>query len=382
MWRDKLAYTRTTKRDYYEVLGVSRTATEDEIKRSFRRLARQCHPDVNKEPGAEERFKEISEAYEILSDPEKRAAYDRFGHAAFQPGGMGSAAFDPFTDLGFGDIFESFFGLGRRPRPGPQPGRDLRYTLTIEFEEAVFGCEKEIEVPRLEVCSACRGSGAEPGTPPMRCPVCHGTGEVRRVRQSLFGQFVNVAPCDRCGGRGEIVTTPCRQCQGDGRCRVSRRLMVKIPAGVENGMQIRLAGEGEVGVQGGPPGHLYVALQVKEHRYFQRQGDTILLEWPLNFAQAALGDEIEVPTVDGPTTLVIPAGTQTGTTFRLKGRGVPRLHGSGRGDQLVVTHVVTPTNLTDEQRELLTRLGKTLGKELSPQRGRNILDKMKDALGV
>jgi molecular chaperone DnaJ len=337
---------------------------------------------VNKEPGAEERFKEINEAYEVLSDPEKRAAYDRFGHAAFQ-GGFGGAGYDPFADFGLGDIFESFFGgMGTRRRTGPQQGRDLRYALSIEFEEAVFGCEKEIEIPRLEVCDACRGSGAEPGTQPTRCPVCHGTGEVRRVRQSFFGQFVNVAPCDRCGGRGEIVTTKCNQCLGEGRRRVTRTLMVKIPAGVEDGMQIRLSGEGEAGTRGGPPGHLYVAIRVKEHRYFQRDGNTIILEWPLNFAQAALGDEIEIPTVDGDEPLVIPAGTQTRSTFRLKGKGVPRLRGSGRGDQVVIARVVTPTDLSDEQRELLLQLGKTLGKEVSPQRERNILDKMKDALGV
>lgn len=379
-----MARTRTTKRDYYKVLGVSRSATEDEIKKSFRRLARQCHPDVNKDPGAEERFKEISEAYEVLGDAQKRAAYDRFGHAAFQ-GGMGGVGYDPFADFGLGDIFESFFGgmgMGTRARTGPRQGRDLRYVLAIEFQEAVFGCEKEIEVPRLEVCDACQGSGAEPGTRPMRCPVCHGTGEVRRVRQSFFGQFVNTSPCDRCGGRGEIVTTKCEQCLGEGRRRVSRRLAVNIPAGVEDGMQIRLSGEGEAGTRGGPPGHLYVAIRVREHRYFQRDGNTILLEWSLNFTQAALGDEIEVPTVDGVETLVVPAGTQTNSTFRLKGKGVPRLRGTGRGDQIVVTHVVTPTDLTAEQRELLLQLGKTLGKEVSPQRERNILDKMKDALGM
>ena len=377
-----MASTKTTKRDYYDVLGAARNATDDEIKKSFRRLARQYHPDVNKDPGAEEKFKELNEAYEVLSDAEKRAAYDRFGHAAFQTGG-GGAGYDPFADFGgVGSIFESFFGGGMRARTGPQPGRDLRYNLTIEFEEAVFGVEQEIEVPRLEVCDACRGAGAEPGTHPTRCPVCHGTGEVRRIRQSFFGQFVNVTPCERCGGRGEIVTTPCRQCQGEGRWRVSRRLVVKVPAGVEDGMQIRLAGEGEAGNRNGPPGHLYVAIRVKEHRYFQREQDTIILEWPLNFAQAALGDEIEVPTVDGSEPLNIPAGTQTGATFRLKGKGVPRLRGTGRGDQIVIARVLTPTSLTAEQRDLLAQLGKTLGKDVSPQRERGIFDKMKDALGV
>jgi molecular chaperone DnaJ len=378
-----LASTRTTKRDYYDVLDVARNATDDEIKKSFRRLARQYHPDVNKDPGAEEKFKELNEAYEVLSDAEKRAAYDRFGHAAFQTGGAG-AGYDPFADFGgVGSIFESFFGgAAARARTGPQPGRDLRYNLTIEFEEAVFGAEKEIEVPRLEVCDACRGSGAEPGTQPKRCSACRGTGEVRRVRQSLFGQFVNVTPCERCDGRGEIVTTPCQQCQGEGRRRVSRRLVVKVPAGVEDGMQIRLAGEGEAGSRNGPPGHLYVAIRVKEHRYFQREQETIILEWPLNFAQAALGDEIEVPTVDGSEPLSIPAGTQTGSTFRIKGKGVPRLRGTGRGDQIVIARVLTPTSLTAEQRDLLAQLGKTLGKEVSPQRERGFLGKMKDALGV
>jgi len=375
--------TGTGKRDYYDVLGVSRSATEEEIRRGFRRLARQYHPDVNKEPGAEDRFKEINEAYEVLGDAEKRAAYDRFGHAAFQAGGMGGAGYDPFADLGLGDIFETFFGGTRtRARTGPQQGRDLRYVLTVEFEEAIFGCEQEIEVPRLEVCDACKGSGAEPGTQPLRCPVCHGSGEVRQVRQSFFGQFVNVSACDRCGGRGEIVSTRCEQCLGGGRRHVTRKLAVRIPAGVEDGMQVRLSGEGEAGLRGGPPGHLYVAIRVKDHRYFQRDGNNIVLEWPLNFAQAALGDEIEVPTVDGPEPLVVPAGTQTGATFRLKGKGVPRLRGSGRGDQVVITRLVTPTDLTDEQRDLLIQLSQTLGKEVTPQRARNILDKMKDALGV
>ncbi|MBU1879703.1 MAG: molecular chaperone DnaJ, partial [Chloroflexi bacterium] len=372
------------KRDYYEVLEVSRSASAEEIKRSYRRLARQHHPDISKELGAEERFKEIAEAYEILSDTDKRAAYDRFGHAAFQAG-MGGAGYDPFADFGLGDIFESFFGgmSGRtRSRTGPQQGRDLRYVLSLEFEEAIFGCEKEIEVPRLEVCDACRGTGAEPGTQPTRCPTCQGTGEVRQVRQSFFGQFVNVTPCTRCQGRGEIVNTPCRRCNGESRRHVSKTILVTIPAGVEDGMQIRLSGEGEAGLRGGPAGHLYVALQVKAHNYFQRDGQNIVLEWPLNFAQAALGDEIEVPTVDGAFKLVVPAATQTGATFRIKDKGVPRLRGTGRGDQIVITHVLTPTDLTDEQRSLLLQLGETLGQEITPQRARSILDKVKDALGM
>lgn len=369
------------KRDYYEVLGVNRNASADEIKRAYRRLARQYHPDVNKSPDAEARFKEINEAYDVLSDREKRATYDRFGHAGIQ-------GFSGFEGFGFRDpfeIFEEVFGFGgfgtraRAARRGPQRGADLRYNLTVSFEEAVFGCEKELEIPRLEVCPACHGSGAEPGTQPIRCPQCHGTGEVRRAQQSIFGSFINVSTCGRCLGEGEIVSTPCTKCRGQKRVQVTRRIAVKIPAGVDEGTQIRLAGEGEAGLHGGSPGNLYVVLSVEEHPYFRRRDHDILLELPLNIAQAALGDEVEVPTLDGRVRFSIPAGTQTGKTFRLRGKGVPYLRRNGRGDQLVTVRVVVPTKLDEHQRKLLQELAKTLGKEVIPQSGKGLFDKMKDA---
>jgi len=371
----------SSKRDYYEVLGVGRTAGQDEIKRAYRRLARQYHPDVNNSPDAEDRFKEINEAYHVLSDPEMRARYDRFGHA-----GLEGTAFPDFTDFGgFGSIFEDLlrgFGMGdfgrSRARARAQRGAHLRYDLELTFEEAVLGCEKEIEVPRSEMCPHCRGSGAEPGTQPVRCPECNGSGEVRRVQQSILGSFVSVTTCPRCRGEGEIVTTPCRECRGHKRVQVTRTLSVQIPAGVDAEMQIRLRGEGEPGAYGGPPGDLYVVVHVEPHPYFRRQDHNIILELGINVAQAALGDEVTVPTLDGEERLVIPAGTQTGTVFRLRDRGVPYLRRNGRGDQLIVTQVVVPTELTEEQRELLQQLGKTLGREVIPQKERGFLNRLGD----
>lgn len=372
----------SAKRDYYDVLGVARNASQDEIKKAYRRLARQYHPDVNKSPDAEARFKEINEAYEVLSDNEKRALYDRFGHmgpqAGFGPGGFGFG--------GIEDIFEDFFGgFGMRTRAarrGPQRGADLRVNLTLTFEEAAFGCEKELEIPRWETCPTCRGSGAEPGTTPIRCPQCNGTGEVRRVQQSIFGSVVNVTTCNRCDGEGEVVTTPCHECRGQKRVQRTKTILVEIPAGVDNGTQIRLTGEGEAGWHGGPPGNLYVALSVRPHPYFKRQGNDIFMELPINIAQAALGDEVEVPTLDGKERLVIPPGTQTGETFRLRGKGIPYLRRNGRGDQLVTIFVATPRSLTEEQRELLQKLGKTLGKEPLTQPEKGFLERLKDVLGV
>ncbi len=365
----------SARRDYYEILGVPRNASQDEIKRAYRRLARQYHPDINKSPDAEARFKEINEAYEVLHDPARRANYDRFGRAD-----MGE------FDFGFGglsDLFEDFFGFGMRPR-GPrtraQRGADLRYDLAISFEEAAFGTEKEIEITRLDACPTCRGSGAEPGTEAMRCPQCNGTGEVRQVRQSIFGSFVNVATCPRCHGEREVVMTPCRECRGEKRVAKAKKLAVAIPAGVDSGLRLRLDGEGEAGLYGGSPGDLYVFLSVKKHAYFKRQDSNILLELPINVAQAALGDVVEVPTLDGPATLTIPAGTQTGETFRLKNKGIPHLRGDSRGDQLVTVYVVTPAHLTEEQKGLFQKLAKTLGKEVIPRSGKGFLDRIKDAL--
>ncbi len=377
-----------SKRDYYEVLGVQRNASAVEIKKSYRQLARKYHPDVSDAPDAEEKFKEINEAYEVLSDEEKRATYDRFGHAGVSGnagfGGFSTAGRDPFEI--FEEVFGGFgFGFGgssRRSRTGPRRGSDLRYDLTLEFEEAIFGMDKEIEIPRQETCPHCNGNGAEPGTEPLRCPDCNGTGEVRRQA----GFFINISTCPRCNGNGEIITTPCHRCHGKGKTLEYRRLNVKIPAGVDDGNQIRLAGEGESGSRGGPPGNLYVVIRVKPHRHFRRVDNTIHLELIINIAQAALGDEIEIPTLDGTKKHTIPAGIQTGDTITLRGLGVPKLRrdgsNAGRGDMVVTFQVRTPTNLTKQQRDLLLALGKTLDSEVVPQREKSFFDRVKDAFGM
>lgn len=375
-----------TKRDYYEVLGVDRNAPNAEIKKSYRRLARDYHPDVNKDSGSEERFKEINEAYEVLGDEQKRAAYDRFGHAGVQnQAGSGFGGFG-----GFGDIFEEFFGgmAGMRSgrARGPLRGEDLRVDVTVSFEEAVFGADKEIQIPRTETCAHCQGSGAEPGTTPIVCSQCRGSGEVRRVQQSFLGSVVTSTTCPTCGGSGEVITTPCSQCRGRKRVTVTRKLKVKIPAGVDNGTRIRLAGEGDAGGRGGPAGNLYVFVHVQEHSFFQRQGDDLILEVVVNVAQAALGDEIVVPTIDGEERIRIAPGTQPGTIQRLRNHGVPHLRGDGRGDQIIVLQVAVPEKLTDEQRQLFEGLGRTLGKEIiSEQRGKGLFEHLKDlkeALGL
>jgi molecular chaperone DnaJ len=378
------------KRDYYEILGVSRNVSKDELKRQYRRLARQYHPDVNGEPDAAERFKEISEAYEILSDDDKRSAYDRFGHAGVGNGG-GFSGFDQNFG-GFADIFEEFFGSfggasTRRRRQGPRRGPDLRYDLTITFEESIFGAEREIEYRRPETCPTCTGSGAQPGTKPITCTTCNGSGEVRRVQQSILGQFVNVTTCHTCGGTGELIPNVCQECNGH---KLIERLVlkkVKIPPGVDSDTQIRLTGEGGAGVNGGPPGNLFVVLTVAPHEFFQRRGDDIVLDLQINVAQAALGDEVGVPTVDGDSTLTVPPGTQSGRVFRMRGLGVPKLDRSGRGsnvgrgDQLVIINVAIPKSLSDEQKELFQQLSRTLGKEVVPQKDKGILGQLKDALG-
>ncbi len=373
-----------TKRDYYELLGVPQSASKDDLKKAYRRLARQFHPDVNKDQDASERFKEVNEAYEVLSDDDKRAAYDRFGHAGLSgSGGMGG-----FTDFGGGfgnmaDIFEEFFGGGRggRRRRGPRPGADMRYTLTLEFDEAVFGVEKDIDVRRPGLCPGCAGTGAEPGTSPVRCVTCSGTGEVRRVQQSILGQFVNVATCPTCQGTGETIPHLCKTCSGRKQIEETKTLNIKIPAGVDADTQIRLSNEGAPGLNGGPPGNLYININIRKHPYFQRRGDDIMLDLEINVAQAALGDELTIPTVDGEAKLSIPAGTQSGAVFRLPGRGVPHLRRAGRGEHLTIVQVAIPKKLTKEQKELFTQLGHTLGKEVVPQRERGFLDSLKDALG-
>jgi molecular chaperone DnaJ len=368
------------KRDYYEVLGVQRGATQEEIKKAFRRLARQYHPDVNRESGAADMFKEINEAYEVLSDSDKRAMYDRFGHN----GPAGAPGYDPFGGGDpFGSIFEAFFGGGggRQSQRGPQRGADLRYTLSITFEEAIFGVEKEIEFRRLETCTACRGNGAEPGTDPVRCPKCGGLGEIRQ-RAPIFN-MVTVTTCDQCRGEGTVIAIPCKECRGEGRLRQPRKLSVRIPPGVDGASQIRITGEGEAGPRGGPHGNLYVALDVQPHPYFIREGNDVLLELPLNIAQATLGAELEIPTVDGTETLRIPPGTQTGTPFRLRGKGVPYLRGGGRGDQIVVSRVVVPSRLTDQQRRLFQELEKSLEpEEIGGQQDEGFFGRLKSALGL
>jgi molecular chaperone DnaJ len=360
----------STKRDYYDVLGVARSASSDEIRSAYRKLARQYHPDVNKEPDAEANFKEINESYEVLSNGEKRAAYDRFGHAGTQ-GGFGGFS-GGFGD--FGSIFEDLFGMGgqtRQTQRGPRRGADLRVGVTLSFEEAVFGCDREVDVTRLESCTHCFGSGAEPGTNPLRCPQCNGTGEVQRRQQSIFGTILTSTTCSRCNGLGEVITTPCIECQGRKQVQATRRLSVAVPAGVDDGTQIRLAGEGNHGLAGGPAGNLYVALTVQPHTVFQRRDNDIIMELPINIAQAALGAEIEVPTLDGMETLVVPPGTQHGKVLRLKGKGVPHLRRSERrGDQLVIVDVAVPTQLNARQKKLLEELGETLGTpKLGDERG-------------
>jgi molecular chaperone DnaJ len=370
-----------SKHDYYEILGVDRGATKEELKKAYRRKAREYHPDVNNNSGSDERFKEINEAYEVLSNESTRAAYDRFGHAGVQGEGAGFQDFSGFG--GVSDIFEEFFGgfSGRRRRTGPRRGADLRHDLTISFEEAVFGVDKEIRVTRPELCPNCHGSGAEPGTSPMRCSNCNGTGEVRQMRKSFLGSFVNVSACPVCSGTGETIPTPCSVCNGQKQVRETRTLKVKIPAGVDADTQIRLSNEGAPGDNGGPPGNLYVVLHIAKHQFFQRRGNDILLELEINIAQAVLGDEINIPTVNGDDKLNIPAGTQSGSVFRLRGKGVPYLRSRGRGDQLVITHVAVPKSLTSEQRELFEELSTTLGKEIIPQREKSVLGQLRDALG-
>lgn len=355
------------KRDYYEVLGVERTADKVTIKKAFRKLAQQYHPDVNQASDAEARFKEANEAYQVLSDDQKRAAYDRFGHEGLQGMGGGAADFSGFGDLG--SIFEDLFGFGgatgARARRQPRRGADLMVNISLSFEEAAFGADREIDIPRMESCDHCNGSGAEPGTTPVTCSTCRGTGEVQRRQQSpLFGTIVTASTCPTCGGTGELISTPCKKCNGNKRVRVTRKLNVKIPAGVDEGTRIRLAGEGEAGQLGGPPGNLFVVVAVEPHPIFVRDGVDLKLELPLNITQAALGATLKIPTLDGEEeTLEIPAGTQSGKTFRKRGLGVPRLQRSGRGDLEVTVRVVTPVNLTAEQRELLRQLARTFGDE-------------------
>lgn len=349
-----------SKRDYYEVLGIDRNATDEEIRKAFRKLAFKYHPDHNCDDGAEDRFKEINEAYEVLSDPDKRVAYDRFGHGGAES--FFGRGFEGFDFGGFGDIFDAFFSrASTATRQAPQRGADLHYAITLTLEEVALSTEKEINISRTENCSLCQGVGCKPGSQPSRCPNCNGAGQVRRTQQSIFGRFTNITTCPQCHGEGRIITEPCPQCRGTGREKCQRTIQVKVPAGVEDGSQIRIRNEGDVGVRGGPPGDVYITVSVVRHQLFTRDNDNIIYELPINFAQAALGTEVKVPTLDGEVKLKVPAGSQTGTVFRLKNNGIPHLHRSGRGDQLVRLIVVTPESLSKKQRQLFQELADSLG---------------------
>lgn len=369
------------KRDYYEVLGVEKGATDEELKKAYRKLARKYHPDVNKDnpKEAEAKFKEINEAYGVLSDPQKRAAYDQYGHAANDPnfgaGGFGDVGFD-----GFGDIFDMFFGGARttQRRNGPQRGNDLRYDMEISFEEAAFGKETTIEVPRTEICPTCHGNGAKPGTPIKTCTSCNGTGQVQVTQTTAFGRFVNVRTCEKCHGEGKTIETPCTECRGSGRVRKTRKIDVKIPAGVESGSRLRVAGEGEAGLRGGSPGDLYIYIFVKKHAYFERQGNDVISEIKLSITQAVLGTTVLVETLDGKVELKIPEGTQHGTTFRMKGRGITHLKGHGRGDHFVKVKLTVPTKLNGEQRELFRKLAASFGEKVESE-DKGFMEKVKDA---
>ena len=384
------------KRDLYEVLGVSKDASDADIKRAYRKLSKQYHPDINKEAGAEEKFKEIAEAYEILSDSQKRAAYDQYGHASYDPnsgfsgggfggfegfGGFGGQGFSGSYTGGFEDIFDSFFGGGGARRGNranmPRQGADLQYVMDLTFEEAIFGKEEVIHYHRNAECETCHGSGAKPGTDPVTCSKCHGAGVINVERATPFGRMMSQTTCDVCGGTGQEIKEKCETCHGHKHVEETHKVKVKVPAGVENGNQMPLRGQGEAGENGGPYGDLYVIFRVGKSDTFEREGADIFYELPINFAQAALGDEVDVPTVHGKVKLKVPAGTQSGTVLRLRGKGAPRLRGSGMGDQHVTVRVVTPKHLTDKQREAMQIFGKEAGTHVEGEG--NFFDKVKDA---
>ncbi len=386
-----------SKRDYYEVLGVERGAAEDDIKNAYRKLAFQYHPDKN--PGnkqAEEKFKEVAEAYEVLRDTEKRRRYDQFGHV---PAGAGPqyadfnfGAFDLSDALrsfmrdfgglgGFEDIFGPASGGGRRSRRTTgQKGRDLKVELRLTLEEVAKGVEKTIKLKRMVSCEVCGGTGAEKGSSRIPCPQCRGAGEVRQVRQSIFGQMMTVTTCPRCGGEGQIIERHCTHCAGQGRVKGTSTINVKVPAGVATGNYIPIRGVGDAGAHGGPPGDVYVFIEEEEHSTFKRQGNDIIAQIPISFLQAALGDEIEVPTLDGKVSLKIPAGTQSGKAFRLRGRGIPELHGYPKGDEVIQVLVWVPTSLSSEERKLLKQLSEMPG--FKPPKDKSFIDRLKETLGV
>jgi molecular chaperone DnaJ len=369
------------KRDYYEVLGVGRQASAEDLKRAFRKIAMDSHPDRNPDdPAAAARFKEASEAYAVLSDPGRRRSYDIFGHAAVE--GAGSTVVD-FSDMPFADIFDTFFGGGmgsRSRRQRSNRGDDLRYDLTITFEEAFTGVERQVDVSRLVACERCAGSGAEPGSGEETCPGCRGSGQIRRQTQSIFGSVVTAATCPTCGGAGRLLKNPCMQCRGQGRTESARRLAIRIPAGVDTGSQIRISGEGEAGHRGGPPGDLYVVLRVKNHAHLARHDQDVIYELRVNMVQAAIGDRIEIPTLEGVVEIAIPGGTQHGQSFRLAGRGMPDVRSGRRGDQYVVVQVVVPKDLSAEQKALLRKVGGLTGKPEKVSKG--FFEKLRDAISL
>ena len=370
------------KRDYYEVLGVDRNASEADIKKGFKKMARKYHPDLNRDnqKEAEEKFKEVNEAYEVLSDPQKKARYDQFGHAAFDgSAGMGGGAggFGGFGDFGgfggfggdgVGDIFDMFFGGGRSSRRrGPEQGSNLRCDIDLTFEEAAFGVEKEINVPRTELCDKCHGKRTADGSEPEQCPKCHGSGQVQYTSNTPFGRMVNSRTCDRCNGEGTIIKNPCTSCKGTGRKRKNTKVKVKIPAGIRENMRLRKEGYGEAGVRGGGYGDLYVVVHIKPHKFFERQGDDVYCEIPISFVQAALGDKIEVPTLDGKKEITIPAGVSYGTRLRIQGAGITHVNTKQRGDQFIILKVLTPQKLTNKQKELLKQFGEACGENVNPE---------------
>ncbi|RJX29586.1 MAG: molecular chaperone DnaJ [Dethiobacter sp.] len=378
-----------SKKDYYEVLGIGREATQEEIKKAYRKLARQYHPDVNSgDKESESRFKEIKEAYDILSDPQKRENYDRFGH---QEGAQGFGGFGGFGDIrdftsGFEDIFDTFFGGGfnagrNRQASTPRRGADLRYDLEISLKDAVQGKETFVNIPRTENCPDCDGTGAKNGAQPVTCSACGGSGQQQVVKNTAFGRFVSIRTCEKCQGQGHIIKEYCPKCRGEGRVFRERKIEIKIPAGVDSGSKLRIPGEGEAGTRGGPPGDLYVIIHVRPHEIFKRQDNDLICEIAVNFVQAALGGELEVPTLDGKAKLRIPEGTQPGAVFRLKGKGVPSLRGFGKGDQLVRVKVEVPRRLNARQKKILREFAQVSGLDLPEQDDKGFFDRVKDTLG-
>ncbi len=371
--------------EYYDRLGVSKDASQDDIKKAYRKMSKKYHPDINKEAGAEQKYKDVQEAYETLSDSQKRAAYDQYGAAGAQGGfGGGAGGFGGFDGGGFGgfeDIFSSFFGGGGSRNPNaPRQGDDLQYRVNLSFEEAVFGVEKEVSYNREATCGTCLGSGAKPGTAPVTCRKCHGSGVMTIDTQTPLGMMRRQVTCDICHGSGKEIKEPCQTCHGTGHEKQAHKVSVKIPAGVETGQQIRLQGQGEAGFNGGPYGDLFVILNVLPSKQFERNGSTIYYNLDISFTQAALGDTVEIPTVHGDVEMAIPAGTQTGKTFRLKGKGAPKLRGGGQGDQHVTVNIVTPTKLNDAQREALQTFAEASGEKMLHPKKKGFFDKVKDAL--